>query len=207
MLSYILAGLLGYLLGSSNMALYLAKLRGVDIRAGGSGNLGASNAMVLMGWGAGAIVAVHDIAKGVLAVLLARWLFPGAALAPLLAGAAAVLGHIFPFYLRFRGGKGFATYIGMMAILHWRFALVIVIVAVIITLVTDYIVYATMTTVIAFPVFLAVTAGWAAMLIAAAASLAAILRHRENFVRLKNGTEIGLRRAHSGELRAKNKPS
>ena len=203
MLPYILAALIGYLLGSSSMALYLSKLRGVDMRAGGSGNLGASNSMVLMGWGAGIIVAVHDIAKGVLAVLLARLMFPDAAYGGLVAGAAAVIGHIFPFYLRFRGGKGFATYIGMMSILHWKFALAILIVGVIVTLVTDYIVYATMTTVVAFPIFLAVTVGWAAMAIVAVASLAAISRHRENFVRLKNGTEIGLRQAHRGELRAK----
>lgn len=76
MLVYLAAGVLGYLLGCSNMALYLSKAKGVDLRAAGSGNLGASNAMILMGWGAGIAVGVHDIGKSVLAVVLARWLFP-----------------------------------------------------------------------------------------------------------------------------------
>ena len=66
---YILVILLSYVLGCSNMALYLSKLRGVDMRKGGSGNLGASNAMILMGWKAGIIVAVHDIGKAVVAVV------------------------------------------------------------------------------------------------------------------------------------------
>ena len=203
MFPYLFAGLLGYLLGSSNMALYLAKLRGVDIRHGGSGNLGASNAMVLMGWGAGAVVAVHDIAKGVLAVILARLLFPGAAHIGLVAGSASVLGHIFPFYLKFRGGKGFATYLGMMGILHWKFALAILILSVAITLITDYITYATVTTVVSFPVFLIFTVGWVAAVIALVATAAVISRHGDNFRRIRSGTEIGLRRANRGDFRAK----
>lgn len=73
---YILVILLSYVLGCSNMALYLSKLRGVDMRKGGSGNLGASNAMILMGWKAGIIVAVHDIGKAVVAVVLAKHFCP-----------------------------------------------------------------------------------------------------------------------------------
>ena len=71
-LLYIAILLLAYLMGCSNMALYLSKYKGVDLRAAGSKNLGASNAMVLMGWGPGVIVAVHDIGKALLAVVLAR---------------------------------------------------------------------------------------------------------------------------------------
>ena len=84
---YILVILLSYVLGCSNMALYLSKLRGVDMRKGGSGNLGASNAMILMGWKAGIIVAVHDIGKAVVAVVLAKHFCPGL---PLIGAAAGV---------------------------------------------------------------------------------------------------------------------
>ena len=107
--SYMLVVLIGYLLGSLNLALLLARLKGVDIRAGGSGNPGASNAVTLMGWKAGALVALHDIGKGILAVWLCTRLFPALPYCGAAAGVACVLGHIFPFYTRFRGGKGFGV--------------------------------------------------------------------------------------------------
>ena len=68
-MGYLIAVVMGYLLGSSNMAHYLAKIKKADLRAGGSGNLGASNAVVLLGWKAGVLTAVHDIGKAVLAGL------------------------------------------------------------------------------------------------------------------------------------------
>ena len=203
MLPYLAAVLIGYLFGCSNMAFYLSRLRGVDIRAHGTGNLGASNTMMLLGWRAGILTGLHDIAKGVLAVWLVRWLFPDAAYIGFAAGAAAVLGHIFPFYLRFKGGKGFATYFGMILPLSWKFALFVVVAGVLLTLITDYIVVATMTTVISFPVFAAFVFGWTAMLIVLIASGAVILRHRENFQRLRAGTEVGFRHANSGRDRLK----
>ena len=109
MIPCLISAALGYLLGCSNMALYLAKLKGVDIRAGGTGNPGASNAMVLMGWWAGVITAFHDIGKSALAVVIARLLFPDSAYAGLTAGFFAVVGHMFPVFMRFRGGNGLAA--------------------------------------------------------------------------------------------------
>ena len=85
--SYSLVILIGYLLGSLNLALLLAKLKGVDIRAGGSGNPGASNAVTLMGWKAGVLVALHDIGKGILAVWLCGRLFPALPYCGAVAGA------------------------------------------------------------------------------------------------------------------------
>ena len=203
MLPYLAAAALGYLFGCSNMAFYLGRLRGVDVRAGGSGNLGASNVMVLMGWGAGVLTAVHDIAKGALVILLVRRLFPAVPYIGFVAGTAAVIGHNFPVFLRFRGGKGFATYFGMTLSCSWKIALIILVAGVLLTLVTDYIVVATMSTVVFYPVYVAWARGWVALLIVCAASLAVIVKHRENFTRLLNGTEIGLRKAHSGKLRVK----
>ena len=202
MLPY-LAAALGYLFGCSNMAFFLARLRGVDIRGSGSGNLGASNVMVLMGWGAGVLTAVHDIAKGALAILLVRYLFPECAHIGLVTGTAAVLGHNFPVFLRFRGGKGFATYYGMTLACSWKIALIILVAGVLLTLVTDYIVVATISPVTLYPVYVAWSQGWIALLIVCVASFAVIVKHRENLTRLLNGTEIGLRKAHSGELRVK----
>ena len=202
-LPYLCAVLLGYLLGCSNMALYLGKLRKVDFRSGGSGNLGASNAMVLMGWGAGVLVAVHDVGKSVLAVYLIWRLFPGVPYVRVLAGAAAVVGHVYPFYLKFKGGKGFAAYYGMVLALNWKYALGLAIAVLILTLVTDFIVIGTMTTVASFPLFAWYTRGWIVLLIVLTASAVVIWKHRENFERLRNGTEVGLRKANKGELRVK----
>ena len=114
MLPYIVTILGAYLIGCSNMALYLSRWKGVNLRAGGSKNLGASNAFALMGWKAGLLVAVHDIGKAVLAVELSKWIFPDVPLLGFIAGVACVLGHMFPFYLKFKGGKAIATSYGVL---------------------------------------------------------------------------------------------
>lgn len=202
-MAYIFSALLGYLLGCSNMAVYLAALRGIDLRAGGSGNPGASNAMLLMGWRAGIVTALHDIGKAVAAVLLARLLFPACPLAGAVAGIASVAGHMFPVFLRFRGGKGFASYFGMTLALNWRFALILAVAVIVITLVTDYIVLGTMATVVSFPLYSACTGSYAAAALLSALSAVIIYKHRVNLVRIFNGTEIGLRSAHRGDHRVK----
>ena len=151
---YILVVFCAYLLGSSSMSYYLAKLNHVDIRSKGSKNLGASNAMMLMGWKAGIIVGLHDIGKSALAVILANAFFSELPYIGAAAGVASVLGHIFPFYLRFKGGKGFASFIGMSLAINWKFALILLVVVVIVTLITDYIVVGTVTTIISFPTYM-----------------------------------------------------
>ncbi len=200
-LVYLPIVLMGYLLGTSNMAVYLAALKGDDLRAHGSGNPGASNAMLLWGWKAGVIVGIHDIGKAVLAVYLAERLFPGVAFAGVAAGVACVIGHMFPFYLRFHGGKGFASYLGMTLALNWKFALGLCIAILIITLVTDYIVLGTITTVISFPAYCALTHNIIMALILCIASGIIIYKHRGNLVRIYRGTEIGLRSANRGDHR------
>lgn len=201
-LKYVLCIAIAYIIGSSNMALYLAKFRGVNIRSAGSGNLGASNAMITMGWAAGIIVALHDILKAVIPVLLSQYFFPELKYIGALTGVAAVLGHIFPFYLKFKGGKGLASYIGMTLALNWKFALIVAIAIVLITLITDYIVIGTVATTIIVPVLQAtVGAGLFVAVIISIASLVIIFKHRENYRRILAGTEIGFRRANRGDDR------
>ena len=201
MLPYIVAVLLGYLLGCSSMALYIGRLKNVDVRKNGTGNLGASNAMMLMGWGAGVLTAFHDIGKAVLAVWLCRRLFPEVPYIGLVAGVGAVLGHNFPFYLRFKGGKGLAAFWGMTLMINWKFALAVALGITLITLITDYIFLGTIAAAIAVPIFVYFTLGGAAAAIVGAASVCIIARHKDNFIRLKNGTEKGFRRANSGKER------
>lgn len=203
-MKYIPVILLGYLLGCSNMALYISKMKKVDLRGGGSGNLGASNATILLGWRAGILVAVHDIGKSVLAVLLAKLLFPELSHAGAAAGVASVLGHIFPFYLKFKGGKGFASYIGMILALNWKFALVILALVVLVTVITDYIVAGTTLTIVASPIYLGLTAGsWLLAAILCIATAVILYKHRMNYIRIYKGEELGLRGAVRGDNRIK----
>ena len=198
-MEYAVAVVLGYLLGCSNMAYYLAKGRKADLTKAGSGNLGASNATVLLGWKAGVLVAIHDIGKAVAAVLVAKWLFPAAQFAGAAAGVACVLGHIFPFWLKFRGGKGFASYIGMTLALNWKLALCVLVAVVVVTLITDYIVCGTLTTIIVVPVYLGITHSLLMAAILAVATVVILIKHRENYPRMLNGTELGLRSAIRGD--------
>ena len=191
-MGYILVILGAYLLGCSNMAVYLAKLKNVDL-GGGSGNPGTSNATLLMGWRAGIVVAIHDIGKGVLAVWLAELLFPELAYIGAVAGVACVLGHIFPVFMKFKGGKGFAAYIGMILALNWKFALIALVILVIVTVVTDYIVLGTVVTVVSAPMALGLLTH--SLILAAILSVATVVilcKHRENYVRIWKRTEIGL---------------
>jgi len=201
-MGYVIAVCIGYLLGCSNMALYLSRRKNVDLKSGGSGNLGASNATAMLGWSAGVLVAIHDIGKSALAVYLAMKLFPQLEHVGAAAGIASVLGHIFPFYLKFRGGKGFASYFGMTLVLNWKLALIIFVAGILITVVSDYIVLATTTTVLSVPVYLGFSGHSLILgLILAIGSAVIIYKHRMNYVRIWNGTEIGLRSVARGKHR------
>ena len=203
-MAYAIACIVGYLLGCSNMAFYLAKAKDIDLASKGSGNPGTSNAVILMGWRAGILVGIHDIGKALLAVNLARWLFPEVDGIAAIAGTACVLGHIFPVFMRFKGGKGFASYIGMALALNWKFALIILAAVVLFTIVFDYIVIGTTLTVVSLPVYLFfASAGLIAVLAVCLATVVIIAKHRKNYVQIWNGTEIGLRSALKGEHRVK----
>ena len=197
-MAYFAAILIGYLLGCSNMALYLSKAKGVDLRSGGSGNLGASNTVTMIGWSAGIITAIHDISKAILAVFLARFLFPDAEHIGLLAGVSSIYGHIFPFYLKFRGGKGLASYVGLMLALNWKFGLVVMVMIGVITLVTDFIVLGTTATVIVAPVYAFLALGLIPMLVLIPISLIMLWKHKDNYIRIYNCQELGLSKKRHG---------
>ena len=201
-MGYFLAAILGYLLGCSNLAYYISRAFKRDIRKDGSGNLGASNATILFGWKAGASVAVHDIGKAVLAVILAKGLFPNLEYAGAAAGVAAVLGHIFPFYLKFKGGKGTASFLGLTLALNWRLALAVILILVLATIITDYIVIGTFSAIVTVPVYMGFFArNLILMAIVCVASFAIFWKHRENIGRMLRREEIGLRSTMRGDKR------
>ena len=201
-MGYFFVSLLGYLLGCSNLAYYISKAARKDIRKDGSGNLGASNATILFGWKAGASVAVHDVGKAVLAVILAKSLFPNLEYAGAAAGVAAVLGHIFPFYLKFKGGKGTASFLGLTLALNWRLALAVVLLLVLATIITDYIVIGTFSAIVVVPAYMGFfLQNLVLMAIICIASFAIFWKHRENIGRMLRREEIGLRSTMRGEKR------
>lgn len=196
-MNYIFCILIGYVLGCINPAYIVSRLKGFDIRSKGSNNAGASNAMITMGWGAGVFVALFDIAKACCSVLIATALFPEHAYAGYVAGVASVLGHIFPFYMKFKGGKGLASYMGLLLALNWKFFLVAAVAIALITLITDYIAIGTLTVVVAFPIFCYFThVVWIAVGIICIASATVIFKHIVNIKKIIKGEEIGLRKAN-----------
>lgn len=194
-LNYAICVLIGYLLGSSNMAYYVAKLKKVDLRKGGSGNLGTSNAVIMMGKGAGVIVLLHDVLKTVIAVLICKALFPALAYGCVIAGVAAVLGHIFPFYLKFKGGKGFASYIGLILALDWKFGLIMLLVIVVVSLIFDWIVAGTFATIGVSPIYFLFTINYIVCLMLLVGTAAIFLKHIENLHRKAQGKETGIQEA------------
>lgn len=203
-MEYIIAIVAGYLIGGSNMAYYISRRENVDLQKNGSGNLGASNTTILLGWKAGITVGLHDIGKAALAVLLMKWLFPQAKYVGLIAGLACVMGHMFPFYLRFRGGKGLASYIGMTLALNWKLALCLILAIFLVTVITDRIVFGTFTAITVVPVYtLLTTRQWLPTLLLVTTSIVMFCKHQDNIARLRAGKEAGLRSTIRGELRIK----
>lgn len=189
---YLLAIIVGYLLGCSNMSYYIGKIKGVDMKGNGSKNFGTCNTFVLAGAKAGMLVFIHDFLKSFLAVLLLRLISNNVPYVGLIAGCAAVVGHIFPFYLKFDGGKGFAPFIGLAVATYPKFALIALIVSIIFALITDYIVASTFSMIIAIPAYSAILHDFVGMLIILAISALIIFKHKNNIVNLitNNGKEM-----------------
>lgn len=198
--------LLAYLIGSSSMSFYISKFKKINLKEKGSKNLGASNTLAIIGKKAAAAVLVHDVLKSFFAILAVRILFdiPYNEVHWLLAavGVAAVVGHIFPFYLKFKGGKGFATYIGLIFGLDWRLFLAVVVLIFVVAFITDYIVAGTFSTITAGPVYYALIQPnlWVALIVLTG-SLVILWKHRENIRNLKNGSEMKIRSAFQNKYK------
>ncbi|WP_461205251.1 glycerol-3-phosphate 1-O-acyltransferase PlsY [Clostridium sp. DL1XJH146] len=199
MLEYIIAAIVGYLLGNIQTAFIIGKLKGnIDIRDKGSKNAGASNVTIVLGWRYGIITAFVDIMKAVVAVTLIKYLFQGNEGLYFIAGMFAILGHIFPFYLKFRGGKGTASIIGMILAIDIKIALIAAIILVVVTILSDYIALGTIVMVIVWPIMKFI-GGYSLMSVIMCALIAAIsiYKHRINIYRIINNDETGLRSTFS----------
>jgi glycerol-3-phosphate acyltransferase PlsY len=181
---------LAYFIGSIPFALMLARRWGAtDLRGIGSGNLGAANVMRASGVTAGVLVAVLDMAKGAASVWLAALASTGPAV-PAAAGLAAIVGHIYPVWLRFRGGKGVATACGVFTVLTPLAVPPALAIFTAVVWLTRYISLGSVVASIALPpLAYALGSPAASVLAAIAASIIIVFRHRSNVVRLRMGTE------------------
>lgn len=184
-----LALVIAYLLGSIPFAYLAGRLNGVDLRTVGSGNLGATNVFRTLGRTVGIAVMVLDIAKGAAAVLIAQWL-AGGSWWPIAAGALAILGHVFPVWTGFKGGKGVAVGAGALIGLVPLASAVLIVLWVVLVLVTRYVSVASIVAALAAaPLAWLFGAPWSYVAFIALAALFVIVKHRENIQRLLNGTE------------------
>ena len=194
-----------YALGSIPFALVVARFAGTDLRQVGSGNLGAANVMRVSGVKTGVLVALLDVAKGAAGVAIAGKMSDGVT-APALAGFAAIVGHIYPIWLRFRGGKGVATACGVFSILTPAAMPPAMILFVVAVWATRYISAGSVLATIALPP-IAYALGSPLPVVAAAIASATLIvfRHRSNLARLRAGTErrIGTRESLSSSGRAR----
>jgi glycerol-3-phosphate acyltransferase PlsY len=181
--------LLGYLAGSVPFAFLLARRAGIDVRVAGSGNVGAANVLRTTGPWRGVAVMALDVAKGAAAVSLA-YLTAGGAVAAALTGAAAVVGHIYPVWLRFHGGKGVAVAAGVFAVLAPVATGVAGLLFLVTVGATRYVSLGSIAATLALPP-VAWWAGAPRAVVAAAAGTGALIlfRHRANLRRLYAGTE------------------
>lgn len=195
-----------YFIGSVSSAVIISKLMsGKDIREEGSGNAGATNMLRVHGKGAGALTLVCDILKGVIAILLSMlfdmWLKSAAPDSifignlAYIAGFFAVIGHDFPVFFKFRGGKGVATSLGVVLMLNWKIGLIVLALALIIMIVSRYVSLGSITAAVSYPIlvigFMVGSEKWNVFYILSAVLLALvlILKHHANISRLLKGEE------------------
>jgi glycerol-3-phosphate acyltransferase PlsY len=196
---YIIVLLAGYLLGSLPTAVWVGKYKyNIDIREHGSFNAGATNTFRVLGKKAGTLVLLVDVFKGAFAVLMPFFLFDygwssdNLIQLKIVAGIAAVLGHIFPIFAKFNGGKGVATSLGVVIGLHPLAALICLGIFLVAFIISNYVSLGAILAAVSFPIiiqFIFLNQNLSLRYFSIVLSIAVIAAHRKNISRLINGTE------------------
>ena len=192
----ILLIILSYLIGSISISIILCKIKKVDIHSVGSGNAGATNTVRALGKKYGALVLILDIVKGIIPTIIASKLSPDSLILPILCAFAVVLGHVFPIYFSFKGGKGAATIIGTIIIIFPIGALICFILWISIIILTGYVGLATILAAIIFPISILVLGKINLIFFGIVSSLFILLAHYKNFIRLIDGKENRFSKVH-----------
>ncbi|MBE7028314.1 MAG: glycerol-3-phosphate 1-O-acyltransferase PlsY [Ruminococcaceae bacterium] len=206
-LGVLLSFIFAYLLGSINTSVIIGKLKGIDIRKKGSGNAGMTNTLRVVGKRAAALVLLFDFLKTIAALILAIYISKifvpenkdASQYMQYIAGFGAVLGHNFPIYFGFRGGKGIVCSIAVILFLDWRIGVIIATVCIFIMIITKYVSLGSVVGAIIYPIFvIAFNPDFSQMTVrfyiamSVVISLLALYRHRANISRLLKGTESKL---------------
>ncbi|KKY00142.1 hypothetical protein VN21_15745 [Paraclostridium benzoelyticum] len=194
MINYLIIILVSYFIGSISTSYIIAKrMMGVDIRTQGSGNAGSTNVLRTLGKKAGIMTFVGDLLKGVIAVLIAKVISTIAhtdvATASYIAVVFVVIGHNWPIYLGFRGGKGVATSLGAMIAVNPVIALSCFAFFILIVYVTKYVSLGSVLSICTSPIIMFFIGNYKGLAVALFLSASVIFKHRENIKRLLNGTE------------------
>ncbi len=185
---------IGYLLGSLSPSALLSKIKRKNLRDHGTGNLGATNTLLVLGKWYGIFVMFFDIFKAVVAVKIAQILFPRLAVAGLIAGGSAVVGHIYPFYLNFKGGKGLASFGGLVLGTSPLMFVILLTIALVLMFIINYTVAVPISAAILFPILYGIKTGdLVDFLIALSVSVLIIANHIPNIRRVRRGDDVKMR--------------
>ena len=205
-MSYIIVGLIAYLLGSISFSIiFTQKFAHVDVRTKGSGNAGSTNVLRVAGKKAAALTLLCDVLKGVVAILIAFLIGKIIkadsnihAILCQIAGILVVIGHTFPVFFKFKGGKGVATSLGVLLTINWRLGLICLVFALVIMIITKIVSLGSISAAVLFPVlcmfvpwsFIVSTDNHLSYIVFSfILAFLVIFNHRSNIVRLKNGKE------------------
>ena len=189
-LKLLLTGAIAYLLGSVSSGIIVSKAYGhIDIRKQGSGNTGMTNVMRTLGWLPSFLTFVGDVLKGFLASYIGKLI--AGSIGMHIGGLFAVIGHNYPVFFHFKGGKGMSTSLGYVLMADWRIGLILAGVQLVIVLITGLMSLASITTAILLPILTAVLHhdDWQYIVFSVIAMLLALYSHRKNIDRLSKGTE------------------
>ena len=205
MATCIIVALIAYLIGSTNFSIIISKkMAGFDIREKGSGNAGTTNMLRAVGKKAAVITLICDILKGVVSILIA--VLAGKivknldnALLVQLAGIFVIIGHTFPVFFKFKGGKGIATALGVLLMINWQIGLICLIFALVLMALTKMVSVGSIAAAILFPILVAFidqnyivqtsNSNWSYLVFSIIVALLVIFNHRANVQRILNGTE------------------
>lgn len=192
MVSIIILTIIGYLIGSISPSFIFAKFKGFNIKNRGSKNCGASNAYITMGIKYGIAVFLIDFLKVFVAVLIAKIFFNSVKDFHLITGFSCILGHIFPFYLKFKGGKGFSCLIACMFLINPIFAVIVLVLSLSLAGISNYIVVATLLCLILTSIFLPVFEDFSIVptIYGLISTFVIFVKHIPNIVKILKGEEF-----------------
>lgn len=201
MTAYIIMAIIAYLIGSINFSVIISKrMAGFDLRDKGSGNAGSTNVLRTVGKKAAILTLICDVLKGVVSIFIAKiigsiWSGLDSALLVQIAGIAVVLGHTFPLFFKFKGGKGVATSLGVLVTTNWQIGLICLVFALVLILLTQMVSVGSIAAAILYPVltlfisenYIAEGSGY--LLASIILAVLIVFNHRENVKRILTGTE------------------